>query len=268
MALAIAGGAHPKTIQCRDLTRVDRPFADLLDNQRSNLRCPDVAGGCRPVQPELLVAAIRKRVRLLAHQRIAEREHLIVVSGPFETSISGTLVRERGEMSSSRSAPSTHAPAAVHCSTPARSLAEHPKDGPDATGWDGHRRTRTRDALVGALVQRAPAPQPLRRHAARRVRSSLLRCPTSRPAPGWKPITRASIRPRAVQFYVVPGAWLDEQGRQSVGVSTLFEWGITAVGRKALAAEVMWAAPGWGNCAESRLPNSSALSSRGELRRE
>jgi hypothetical protein len=44
-----------------------------------------------------------------------------------------------------------------------------------------------------------PPPQPLRRRAASRVRSSVLRCPTDRPRRGWKPIARASIRPRAVQ---------------------------------------------------------------------
>ena len=62
------------------------------------------------------------------------------------------------------------------------------------------RRARARDPVVGALVQRAPAPQPLRRRAPRRVRSSVLRCPTDRPRRGRKPIARASIRPRAVQW--------------------------------------------------------------------
>ena len=70
--------------------------------------------------------------------------------------------------------------------------------GPDATGLGRRRRARARHPLLGALVQRAPAPQPLRRRATRRVRSSLLRCPTNRPRRGWKPIARASIRPRAV----------------------------------------------------------------------
>ena len=56
---------------------------------------------------------------------------------------------------------------------------------------------------MGALVQRAPPPQPLRRHPASRIRSSVLRCTTALPdrhaSRGWKPIARASIRPRAVQ---------------------------------------------------------------------
>ena len=61
------------------------------------------------------------------------------------------------------------------------------------------RRPRARHPLMGALVQRAAAAQPLRRCAARRVRSSVLRCPTGRPHRGWKPTARVSIRPRAVQ---------------------------------------------------------------------
>ena len=70
--------------------------------------------------------------------------------------------------------------------------------GPDTRPLGRRRRARARDLVVGALVQRAPPPRPLRRRAARRVRSSVLRCPTGRPRRGWKPITRASIKPRAV----------------------------------------------------------------------
>ena len=39
---------------------------------------------------------------------------------------------------------------------------------------------------------------PLRRHSARRTRSSLLCCPTDRPANGWNQINRASTKPRAI----------------------------------------------------------------------
>src|SRR4051794_22324950 len=65
------------------------------------------------------------------------------------------------------------------------------------------RRARARHALVGALVQRAAPPRPLQLHAAPLVRSSLPRCPTSRPRRGWTRITRASTNPRAVHLRVV-----------------------------------------------------------------
>ncbi len=71
--------------------------------------------------------------------------------------------------------------------------------GPDTTGWDDVDHLELATLSLGALVQRGPPPRPLRRHPASRVRSSVLRCPTSRPPRGWNPITRASIRPRAVQ---------------------------------------------------------------------
>jgi transposase-like protein len=58
------------------------------------------------------------------------------------------------------------------------------------------RRARARHPVVGAMVQRGAPPQPLRRHPARRVRSSILRCPTDRPHRGWNQMTRASIKPR------------------------------------------------------------------------
>jgi hypothetical protein len=49
-------------------------------------------------------------------------------------------------------------------------------------GGVGRRRpARVGDLVVGALVQRRPPPQPLRRRPARRVRSSVLRCPPDRP---------------------------------------------------------------------------------------
>ena len=72
-----------------------------------------------------------------------------------------------------------------------RLRARHPRLG-------RRRRPRAGHPVVGALVQRAPPPQPLRRHPASRVRSSVLRCPTGRPRRGWNPIARVSIRPRAV----------------------------------------------------------------------
>ena len=66
------------------------------------------------------------------------------------------------------------------------------------------RRARARHIVLGPLVQRAAAPRPLRRRPARRVRSSVLRCPTDRPRRGWNPIARASIRPRAVHQRRLP----------------------------------------------------------------
>ncbi len=66
--------------------------------------------------------------------------------------------------------------------------------GPDAPrAWDDVDELELATLVVGALVQRAPAPRPLRRRPARRVRSSVLRCPTDRPRRGWKPIARASV---------------------------------------------------------------------------
>ena len=62
------------------------------------------------------------------------------------------------------------------------------------------RRPRARHPHLGALVQRTAAPQSLRRHAASRVRSNVLRCPTGRPRRGSNPIARVSIRPRAAHF--------------------------------------------------------------------
>ena len=55
---------------------------------------------------------------------------------------------------------------------------------------------------LGLLVQQRTAPRLLERRAAGRVRGGL-RCPTSRPATGWNPITRASIKPRANQSHVL-----------------------------------------------------------------
>src|SRR4051794_18586194 len=66
------------------------------------------------------------------------------------------------------------------------------------------RRARTRDAVLGALVQREPAARALPRRPARGVRSSVLRCPTDRPRRGRNSIERASIRPRAVQRAGLP----------------------------------------------------------------
>ena len=66
------------------------------------------------------------------------------------------------------------------------------------------RRARAGDPVVGALVQRATPPRPLRRRPAGRVRSSVLRCPTTRPRRGWKPMERASTDPG--RFTTVPGA--------------------------------------------------------------
>ena len=37
--------------------------------------------------------------------------------------------------------------------------------------------------------------------------AALLRCPTARPDRGWKPITRASTKPRAIQFCGCAGCW-------------------------------------------------------------
>lgn len=45
----------------------------------------------------------------------------------------------------------------------------------------GHRGTRAPYPLLRALIQRAPAAQPLRRRATSRLRSSVLPCPTDRP---------------------------------------------------------------------------------------
>ena len=61
------------------------------------------------------------------------------------------------------------------------------------------RRTRIADVVVGSLVQRGSPPRSLRRHPTRRIRSSVLCCPTDRPDRGWKPINRVSIRARAVR---------------------------------------------------------------------
>ena len=72
--------------------------------------------------------------------------------------------------------------------------------GPDATGWDGVDELELATPLLGALVQRGSPPQPLPRRPTRRARSSVLRCPTDHPHRGWKPIARASTRPRAVHL--------------------------------------------------------------------
>ena len=57
---------------------------------------------------------------------------------------------------------------------------------------------RAGHAVVGALVQRRAPPRLLRRHPAGGVRSSVLRWQPPGPTGAWKPITRASIRPRAI----------------------------------------------------------------------
>ena len=53
--------------------------------------------------------------------------------------------------------------------------------------------------VMGALVQRRAPPRLLRLRPTSRVRSSVLRCPTTGPTGAWKSITRVSIRPRAIQ---------------------------------------------------------------------
>ena len=60
------------------------------------------------------------------------------------------------------------------------------------------RRRRTSHVGLGALAQPPAPPQLPRRHPARGVRGGL-RCPTSRPRTGWKPINRASTKPSAIQ---------------------------------------------------------------------
>ena len=72
--------------------------------------------------------------------------------------------------------------------------------GPDARRpWDASTSSSSPPS-AGSTGTTAPPPQPLRRHPARRVRSSVLRCPTADPDRGWKPITRASTRPRAIHI--------------------------------------------------------------------
>ena len=72
--------------------------------------------------------------------------------------------------------------------------------GPDApTAWDDVDELELATLSWVHWFNARPPPRPLRRRPARRVRSSVLRCPTNRPNRGWKPITRVSIRARAVQ---------------------------------------------------------------------
>ena len=73
-------------------------------------------------------------------------------------------------------------------------LIRGPEPGTVAHG----RRRRAGHPRLGPLAQHRPAPRLPRRRPTRRVRSSVLRCPTDRPGRGWKPITRASTEPRAV----------------------------------------------------------------------
>ncbi len=91
------------------------------------------------------------------------------------------------------------------------------------------RRARARDALVGPLVQPRTAPQPLQRRTTRRVRSSALRCPTSRPRDGWNPITRPPTDPG--RFNLAVAGWPFETETRLVGLggSTIFS--LFAAGR-------------------------------------
>ena len=73
----------------------------------------------------------------------------------------------------------------------------HPRACPGTVA--DRRRRGARHARVGPLAQQRTAARLSQRRAARRVRGGL-RCPTDRPATGWNPIARASIRPRANQF--------------------------------------------------------------------
>jgi hypothetical protein len=45
------------------------------------------------------------------------------------------------------------------------------------------------------------------------------------------------------RFHVVPGAWLDEHGRQTVSMAAVTAWGAKPVGPRRLAEQVRWAAP-------------------------
>ena len=62
------------------------------------------------------------------------------------------------------------------------------------------RRRRARHPRLGPLAQHHQAARLPRRRPTHRVRDDVLRYPRERPDPGRNPITRASIRPRAIQF--------------------------------------------------------------------
>jgi hypothetical protein len=83
-----------------------------------------------------------------------------------------------------RSAPSLTATTTPSPRRPTGSTRPSASTGPTPPAMGRRRRARARHPVLGALVQRGAAPQPLRRRATRRVRSSVLRCPTDRPRPG------------------------------------------------------------------------------------
>ena len=74
-------------------------------------------------------------------------------------------------------------------------LIRGPRQGP----WDSAADVELATLGWVALAQPPAPPHLSGRHPARRVRGGL-RCPTTRPANGWKPINRPSKNPRAVQF--------------------------------------------------------------------
>ena len=69
--------------------------------------------------------------------------------------------------------------------------------GPDAPRLGRRRRPRARHPVVGALVQRAPPPRPLRRHPASRVRSSSHRGARTSQASTDAPPSRTPVTSRA-----------------------------------------------------------------------